>query len=94
MSRCLKAGQVLAPSCLGCIVICRYKDHVLFKDGDASKYRPWTRETVGWLDFEDKEYVRVVWERFSQPSVPDEARTRSTGLTILRSAILEIRRLV
>ncbi len=79
----------LMPSC---IVICRYKDHVLFKDSDASKYLPWTREAVGWLDYEDKEYVRLVWERFSQPNLPDNVVTRSTGLTILKSTILEIRR--
>jgi hypothetical protein len=77
----------------GCIVICRYKDHVLFKDGDASQYQPWTREAIGWLEYEDEEYVRLVWERFSQANLPANARTRSTGLTILKSAILEIRKL-
>jgi len=81
------------PLRLGCVVICRYKDHVLFKDTDASQYQPWTREAVGWLDHEDGEYVRLVWERFSEPYPPDNAVTRSTGLTILRSAILEIRSL-
>ncbi len=78
---------------LGSVVICRYKDHVLFKDSDASQYQPWTREAVGWLDYEDKEYLRLVWERFFETNLPDNARTRSTGLTILKSAILEIRRL-
>ena len=77
----------------GDLVVVRYKDHVLFKDSDASQYQPWTREAAGWLDYEDKEYVRLVWERFSQPNLPDNAVTRSTGLTILRSAIVEIRRL-
>ncbi len=79
-------------SLLGRIVICRYKDHVLFKDGDASQYQPWTREAVGWLDYEDEEYVRLVWERFSTANPLDDATTRSTGLSILKSAILEIRR--
>ena len=82
----------MKPLSPGCVVLCRYKDHVLFKDGEASQYRPWTREAVGWLDYEDEEYVRLVWERFSQASPPDEATTRSTGLSILKSAILEIRR--
>ncbi len=83
----------MKPLSSGCVVICRYKDHVLFKDGEASQYLPWTREAVGWLDFEDEECVRLVWERFSQADLPYNARTRSTGLTILKSTILEIRRL-
>ncbi len=82
----------MKPSSLGRVVICRYRDHVLFKDGDASQFQPWTRETVGWLDYEDEDYVRLVWERFSQANSPEEATARSTGLSILKSAILEIRR--
>ena len=89
-TRHLSAG--VHPS-IGSIVVCRYMDHVLFKDADASQYQPWTREAVGWLDYEDDEYVRLLWERFSQANLPDNARTRSTGLTILKSAILEITRL-
>jgi hypothetical protein len=83
----------MKPTKLGDFVIIRYKDHVLFKDSDSSRYQPWTREAAGWLDYEDKEYVRLIWERFSQPNLPDNAVTRSTGITILRSAILEMRRL-
>jgi len=76
---------------LGNVVLIRYKDHVLFKDSDASQYQPWIRETVGWLDYEDEEYVRIVWERFHEPHPPDNARLRSTGLAISKKDIVEMR---
>ena len=34
----------------GSLVYIRYRDHVLFKDVDPSLYRPFIRETIGWLD--------------------------------------------
>lgn len=64
----------------------------MFKDLDPSLCRPWTRETVGWLDYEDKEHIRLVWERFSQPDPPNESKPRATGLVILKKAVLEIRK--
>ena len=67
-------------------------DHVLFKDSDASKYQPWLRECVGWLDYDGPDYIRIIWERLIEPNPPDNARLRSTGLAILRKAIMEIRR--
>lgn len=78
----------------GDLVFIRYDDHVLFKDADASQYRPWTRETVGWLDYADEEFVRIVWERYPEPNFPKNARLRSTGLAIDRRTILEMRRFV
>ena len=44
---------------VGSPVYIRYMDHVLFKDVDPSLYRPWTREAIGWLDYEDEEYIVV-----------------------------------
>ena len=70
----------------------QYRDHVLFRDSEASQYVPWTRECIGWLDYEDQDHVRIVWERFAMPDPPNEAKPRATGLVILRKAILEIRR--
>ncbi len=76
----------------GCLVFIRYRDHVLFKDANAEQYRPWTRETVGWLDYQDDEFVRIVWERFHEPNPPDNAKLRSTGLSISRNDIMEMKR--
>ncbi len=79
---------------VGSLVTVRYKDHVLFKDADASGYQPWIRETVGWLEYEDEQYVRIVWERFHEPNPPANSRLRSTGLAISRADIVELRRVV
>ncbi len=78
----------------GSLILVRYRDTVLFRDSDASQYQPWIREAVAWLDFENQEYLRLVWERLCEPNPPDNARTRSTGLTIPRKTILELKRLV
>lgn len=76
---------------LGSLVYVRYKDHVFFKDVESEGCKPFIRETVGWLDYEDDEYIRVVWERFAQPHINVEATIRSTGLVILKKAIMEIK---
>jgi len=77
---------------IGSLVLVRYSDHVLFKDVDPSLCVPWTRETIGWLDYEDSNYVRLVWERFAMPDPPRESKPRATGLVILKKAIVELRR--
>ena len=74
------------------MVYVQYRDHVLFRDSKASHYRPWTRECVGWLDYEDQDHVRIVWERFAMPDPPNESKPRATGLVILKKAILEMRK--
>ena len=76
----------------GSLVFVRYFDHVLFKDVNPSTYRPWTRETVGWLDYEDDDHIRIIWERFAMPDPPNESKPRATGLIILKTAIVEMRR--
>jgi len=77
---------------IGSVVHCVYKDHVIFRDSDAMHYQPWVRECIGWLDYQDEEYIRIVWERFAVPSPPEEAKPRATGLVILKKTILEIRK--
>jgi hypothetical protein len=76
------------------LVYLRYLDHVLFRDMDPETAKPFTRECVGWLDYEDNKYVRLVWERFAMPDPPGESKPRATGLVILKKAVLEIRRIV
>jgi hypothetical protein len=74
----------------GSVVYIRYRDHVLFRDAEAGDYKPFVREAVGWFDHENDEFIRLVWERFAEPS-QGNARERSTGLVILKSCILELR---
>jgi hypothetical protein len=75
------------------VVYIRYSDHVLFKDSTSSRYAPWLRECVGWLDYEDEMYIRVVWERFKDPNQSEDAGIRSTGLAILKSSIVEMKQI-
>lgn len=77
----------------GSLIYVRFSDHVLFKDVDPRLYRPFIREAVGWLDYEDEECLRIVWERFAMPDPPNESKPRATGLVILKKAIIELRRI-
>lgn len=78
---------------LGPIVYVRYLDHVLFKDMDPNAYaEPFAREAIGWLDHENNESIRLVWERFAEPNPQGDSEQKATGLVILKSAILELRR--
>jgi len=78
---------------LGDVVYVRYRDHALFRDVDPDTWHPFVRECIGWLAFENDEYIRVVWERFAEPNEPEGAKQRAVGPVILKSAILELRRL-
>lgn len=78
----------------GSIVYIRYLDHVLFKDRDPSPYvKPFVRETLGWVDHENNESIRLIWERFAEPNPRGEAQQRATGLLIMKKDILELRRI-
>jgi len=78
---------------LGDLVLVRYHDHILFRDQDPSQFpRTWVRETVGRLDYQDDECIRLVWERFLIPS-SEESEPRAVGVTIYKKAIVEMKRL-
>jgi len=77
---------------LGAIVIARYYDHVLYHDAtDLSLMKPVVRETIGWLDYEDGQYIRLVWERYAEPIIGNESRFRTTGLAIRKADIIELK---
>lgn len=76
------------------LVYVRYLDHVLFKDVDPGAFsRPFTRETIGWLDHEDDHCIRIVWERFAGVDPQEKMKQKATGLLIMKSSILELRRI-
>jgi hypothetical protein len=75
----------------GNLVYIRYLDHVLFRHmppGDFSK--PFVRETIGWLDYEDRASIRILWDKADPGS---EMNQEPTGLLIVKSGILEMRHL-
>jgi hypothetical protein len=77
---------------LGTPVLVRYLDHVRFESSEAGRYKPFQLEMIGWLDFQDKDTVRVVCERFAEPKASGDAKVRSTGVSIVKSTILDLRR--
>ncbi len=77
---------------LGEVLYVRYLDHVLFKDVDPNVFKPFVREAIGWLEHEAGDCIRLVWERFAEPMPNGEAKQRASGLVIMKSSILELRR--
>lgn len=89
-----RAAHVLRKAMrLGDVIVVRYYDHVLFKDAllSSGSMRPVVRETIGWLDYEDGEYMRLVWERYAEPIIGSESRFRTTGLAIRKADIIELK---
>lgn len=80
-----------SPPKLGDPVYVRYLDHVLFRRGDPGSFRPTELEFRGWLDQEDDQQYRILWERTSAASSPG-MDVRASGVSILKKAVLEIRR--
>ena len=76
---------------LGDIVYVRYRDHTLFRDIAAGGGCPVVREAIGWLTHENGEFVRLVFERYAVPE--SEGVQRETGIAVLKSAIIELRRI-
>lgn len=77
---------------LGSLVRIRYADHQVYCDDDPSRFNtPPILETVGWLSFASKDAVRLDWERFAdRETFPVKSRFTPYGMTIVRSAILEL----
>jgi len=79
----------------GDVVVLRYYDSVLFKDVTAdSNIMPIVRETIGWVDYQDDDYMRIIWERYSEAEIKEESKLRITGLAILKKNIISIRKAI
>jgi hypothetical protein len=76
----------------GSLVYVKYLDHALYRNMAPSNPRPVVRETVGWLMHEDDEAVWIVWDRNVAAS-KHEKNTPYSSLIIVKSCILEMRRL-
>ncbi|MCW4047895.1 MAG: hypothetical protein NWE99_10135 [Candidatus Bathyarchaeota archaeon] len=70
-----------------------YLDHVLFRNADAGLFKPVLRETVGWLHRETADAIWVLWERSVKPLPHERSPATDSGLVLLRSDIVEMRRL-
>jgi len=80
---------------IGATVYIRYQDHALFRNVDPKSQRPIIQEAMGWLDHEDNDYIRVILAQYREQKVQDgPTEIKATGLVILRSTILEMRKIV
>lgn len=77
---------------IGETTIIRYRDHVLFRNTDPNLYRPTIRECIGWIIKEDNEAVWVLWDRSLKPLPHERIQTGESGLVLLKSDILEMRK--
>ena len=77
---------------VGDVIYVRYYDAVLFKDALSVFYKPVIRETIGWLDYDDAEYIRLAWERYAEPVFNEETKIKTTGLALRKSDIIEVRK--
>jgi len=75
------------------LVYVRYLDHVLFRNSDAGLFAPALRETVGWLHSETADAVWLLWERSVKPLPHERSTAEESGLVLLKSDIVEMRRL-
>jgi len=78
----------------GDIIYLQYVDHVFFKNMQPSDFpKPFVRETVGWLNNETTQAVQIVWERMVSHAEDPNVKQNATGLTVLKGAIIKMRRL-
>ena len=70
----------------------KYRDHVLFRNSNPHNFKPSVREAIGWVV---KETEEAIWICFDRPwkSQPFEKLDPASGLIILRSDILEIKKI-
>jgi hypothetical protein len=75
----------------GSVVYVRYRDHVLFRNTPKPITDAAERETLGWLTQETGELVCIQHDRTIENS--HSSSGTASGLLILKSCILEIRKL-
>ena len=89
----MAATRLVSERCVkGSLVHVKYLDHSLFRNADPRLVKPIVQDAWGILDSEESEYVRLILASYTDPTAKEDA-LRATGLVIIRSTILEMRRL-
>ena len=71
----------------------RYVDHVAFSRAVAMDVKPQIREALGWLTFENDEYIIIKYDRDADSPTLKGGDPKASGLVLLKSVILEMRKL-
>lgn len=77
----------------GSVVYVRYRDHLLFRNADATLFQPSIRETVGWVLKENDDAIYLIWDRSVNPQKYEKPNPKESGLVILKTAILELKKI-
>lgn len=75
------------------LIFVRYLDHVSFNRASASTMAPQIREAVGWLVYECDQYLTLTWDRDAGPPTLKGGDLKASGLVLLKSDILELKKL-
>jgi hypothetical protein len=75
------------------VVFVRYLDHVAYSRTSALVMKPQVREAVGWLVYECEYYITITWDRDSGPPTIKGGDPKASGLVLLKSDVLELKRL-
>jgi hypothetical protein len=75
------------------MVFVKYRDHVLYNRAAALDIQPQIREALGWLVFECDDYIIIKYDRDAGLPTLKGGDSKASGLVLLKSAILEMRRL-
>ena len=74
-------------------VYVRYRDHVIYHRGSPEAMMPQVREAVGWLIQECADYIIICWDRDAGPPTLKGGDPKASGLVVLRTDILEMKRI-
>jgi hypothetical protein len=77
---------------LGDLVYVKYLDHSWFRNADPDTVGPIIQEAWGRLDRDEPDHITVVAASYVDPTLKHGKARRITGLAIVRSTILELRR--
>ncbi|MDR2707431.1 MAG: hypothetical protein LBB87_01620 [Nitrososphaerota archaeon] len=75
------------------LVYVQYVDHVVFHRAVAEDMEPQIRETVGWLVCETDVHVTICYDRDTAPPTLRGGDAKASGLVLLKSAILVLKKL-
>lgn len=76
------------------LIFVRYIDHVIFNRTSAVAMKPQIREAVGWLVYKCSDYLTLSWDRDAEPPTLRGGDPKASGLVLLRTDILEFKKLV
>jgi hypothetical protein len=75
------------------LIFVKYWDHVLFHRNSAFAMKPQVREAVGWLVYNCDQYITLTWDRDSEPPTLHGGDPKASGLVLLKSDILEMKKI-